>query len=56
MFLSCHSAIANCEHLVDMLKNDVTNNKLFNDVKMHRSKCKNIINIKNILCAHFEKI
>ena len=52
MFLSCHCAIANCDHLVDMMKNNI-GNKNVDDVKMHRSKCTNII--KNILCPHFEE-
>ena len=51
MFLSCHCAIANCDHLVDMMKNN--SNKDVDDVKMHRSKSTNII--KNILCPHFEE-
>ena len=52
MVLSCHCAIANCDHLVDMMKNNISN-KDVDDVKMHRSKCTNII--KNILCPHFEE-
>ena len=52
MFLSCHCAIANCDNLVDMMKNNISN-KDVDDIKMHRSKCTNII--KNILRPHFEE-
>ena len=53
MFLCCHCAIRNCDHLVDLLKNNVCNNKAIDEVKMHRTKCTNII--KNVLCPHFEE-
>ena len=53
MFLSCHCAIANCVHLIDMLKNNIGDSKVVNNVKMYRSKCKNVI--KNIFCSHFEE-
>ena len=53
MFLSCHSAIFNCDHMVDMLKHNISNCKTIDDVKMHRTKCTNII--KNVLCPHFEE-
>ena len=52
MFLSCHCAIANCDHLVDMMKNNISS-KDVDDVKMHRSKCTSII--KNVLSPHFEE-
>ena len=35
MFLSCHCAIANCDHLVNMLKNNISYNKVVDDIKMH---------------------
>ena len=56
MFLSCHCAITNCEncdHMVDMLKHNISDCKAIDDVKMHRTKCANIIT--NVLCPHFEK-
>ena len=43
MFLSCHCAIANCDHISYMLKNNLSDNKVIDDVKMHHSKCTNII-------------
>ena len=52
MFLSCHCAIANCDHLVDIMKNNISS-KDVDDVKMHRSKCTSII--KNVLSPHFEE-
>ena len=52
MFLSCRCAMANCDHLVVIFKNNISKNKVV-DVKMHRSKCTNII--KNIFCPHFEE-
>ena len=39
MFLSCHRAITNCDHMVDMLKHNISNCKAIDDVKMHRTKC-----------------
>ena len=53
MFLSCHCAVANCDHLSDILTNNFTYNKVIDDVKMHRSKCTNII--RNVWCPHFEE-
>ena len=53
MFLSCHGRISNCDHMVDMLKHNISNCKTIDDVKMHRTKCANII--KNVLCPHFEE-
>ena len=32
MFLSCHSAISNCDHMVDMLKHNISNCKTTDDV------------------------
>ena len=53
MFLSSHSAISNCDHVVDMLKHAISNCITIDDVKMHQSKCTNIV--KNVLCRHFEE-
>ena len=39
--------------MVDMLKHNIFNCKAIDDVKMHRTKCTNIIT--NELCPHFEK-
>ena len=39
--------------MVDMLKHNIFNCKTTHDVKMHRTKCTNII--KNVLCPHFEE-
>lgn len=52
MFLSCHCAISSCDHLVDLIKNNIYDCKVVSDVKMHRTKCSNII--RNVLCSHFE--
>lgn len=52
LFLCCHSAISNCDHLVDMCKNNISHNKAVSDMKMHRTKCTNII--KNTLCRYFQ--
>ena len=54
LFLCCHSAISNCDHLVDMFKNKVCDSKILiiTNMKMHRTKCRNII--KTTLCSHFE--
>ena len=34
MFISCHCAVTNCEHMVDMLKHNISNFKAIDDVKM----------------------
>ena len=52
LFLCCHSAITNCVCLVDMFKNKVCDSKMITNMKMHRTKCTNII--KNTLYSHFE--
>jgi hypothetical protein len=49
MFFACHCAISNCDHLIDLLKNNIPDCKVVSGAKMHRTKCSNII--KNILCA-----
>ena len=35
LFLCCHSAISNCDHLVDMFKNKVCDSKIVQNIKMH---------------------
>ena len=52
MFLSCHCAITNCDHMFDMLTNNISNFKATDDVKMHRTKCTILLQIS---CHHFEK-
>ena len=52
LFLCCHSAITNCVYLVDMFKNKVCVSTMITNMKMHRTKCINII--KNTLCSHFK--
>ena len=54
MFIRCHCAITNSDHMVDMLKHNIFTCKAIDDVKMHRTKCTNII--INVLCPHFEKV
>ena len=51
MFLSCHCAITNCDHMADMLKHNISNCLAIDDVKMHCTKCTNITT--NVLCPHF---
>ena len=53
MFLSCHCAITNCDHMVDMLKHDISNCKAIDDVKMICTKSTNIMT--NVLCPHFDR-
>ena len=43
MFLTCHCAISSCDHMVDLLKNNISDCKVINDVKMHRTKCSQIL-------------
>ena len=52
MFMSCHCAIMNCDHLVDLCKNTIHDSKIASKLKMHRTKCSAII--KNVLSTHFE--
>ena len=52
LFLCCHSAITNWVYLVDMFKNKVCDSKMITNMKMHCTKCTNII--KNTLCSPFE--
>lgn len=52
LYLACHAAIVNCDHLTDMLKSTVDDSKVTSKLKMHRTKCSEII--KNVLGPHFE--
>ena len=52
LFFCYHSAISNCNYLVDMFKNKVCDSKIVTNMKMHRTKYTNIF--KNTLCGHFE--
>ena len=51
-FLCCHSAISNCDHLVDLCQRNLPTNKTVSEMKMHRTKCTRII--RNTLCEHFK--
>ena len=53
MFLSCHCVITNYDHMVNMLKHNMSKCKAIDDVKTHRTKCTNII--IDVLCPHFEE-
>ena len=53
MFFSFDYATTNCDHMVDMLKHNIYNCKATDDVKMHCTKCTDIIT--NVLCPHFER-
>ena len=50
-FLCCHSAISNCDHLVELCKRNLPTKKTVSEMKMHRTKCTHII--RNTLCEHF---
>ena len=52
MFMSCHCAVINCDHLVDIFKNIIYNSKIASSLKMHRSKCSEIIKI--VLSTQFK--
>ena len=54
MFLNCQCAIENFDHLINMLKNNTSDNRVIDGEKMHRSKCTDII--KKVLCAHFDEL
>lgn len=51
LFLSSHCAIRNCDHLVDMCKCHFSETDVGSKLKMHRTKCTEIIN--NVLSDHF---
>ena len=38
IFFSFHCTIANCDRLIDMLENSPSDNKVIDDVSIHRSK------------------
>ena len=50
LFVCCHTAIASCDHLVDMCTTVISDSSLMPKVRMHRSKCSVII--KNVLGQH----
>ena len=51
-FLGCHSAISDCDHLVDICKRNLPTNKTVSEMKMHQTKCTRII--RNTLCEPFK--
>ena len=52
--LKIEMPICKCDHLIDMLRNNLSDNKDNNDAKLHPSKCTNII--KKVLCTHCEDL
>jgi len=51
LFLCAHSAIASCDHLGEMCKHNFNDSEAAKGIKMHRTKCSEII--KNILGPYF---
>lgn len=51
LFLCAHSAIASCDHLSEMCKHNFKDSEAAKNIKMHRTKCSEII--KNVLAPHF---
>ena len=50
--MSCHCAVMNCDHLIDLCKNTIHDSKIASKLKMHRTECSGMI--KNVLRTHFE--
>ena len=53
MFVSCHLSIVNTDHLVDLCKNRIDDSKTTTQLKMHRTKCSEMI--KTVIANHFEE-
>lgn len=53
MYICCHSAFNSCDHLVDLCKNTISDSETVNKVKMHRTKCRNIV--KNVIAPYFNE-
>ena len=49
MFFSCHCAITNCDHMVDMLKHNISNCNTIDNAKMHRTKCTILLQMCHVL-------
>ena len=55
MIFSCHCAITNCDHMVDVLKHNISNCKAIYYVKMHHTRSISII-IKNSYVLNFKEL
>lgn len=52
LFVSAHCAISNSDHMTELCRTAFHDSKIASNVKMHRTKCSEII--KGDLCTHFK--
>ncbi|KAL4716426.1 hypothetical protein ACJJTC_015854 [Scirpophaga incertulas] len=51
LYISEHSSVSCIDHLTDLVKSAFPDSKITSDLKMHRTKCTEVI--KNVLAPHF---
>lgn len=51
LYISEHSSVSCIDHLTDLVKSAFPDSKITNDLKMHCTKCTEVI--KNVLAPHF---
>lgn len=51
LYIIEHSAVSNIDHLTDLVKSAFSDSQATDDLKMHRTKCSEVI--KNVLAPHF---
>uniref|UniRef100_A0A0L8GRN2 Uncharacterized protein n=1 Tax=Octopus bimaculoides TaxID=37653 RepID=A0A0L8GRN2_OCTBM len=52
MFICCHSSFNSCDHLIELCKNYMSDSDIMSKVKLHRTKCVNIV--RNVLAPYFD--
>uniref|UniRef100_A0A0L8HXX6 DUF4371 domain-containing protein n=1 Tax=Octopus bimaculoides TaxID=37653 RepID=A0A0L8HXX6_OCTBM len=52
MFICCRSSFNNCDHLIELCKNNMSDNDIISKVKLHRTKCANIV--RNVVVPYFD--
>uniref|UniRef100_A0A0L8IC08 DUF4371 domain-containing protein n=1 Tax=Octopus bimaculoides TaxID=37653 RepID=A0A0L8IC08_OCTBM len=52
MFICCHSSFNSCDHLIKLCKNYMSDSDIISKVKLHRTKCANIV--RNVLAPYFD--
>ncbi|XP_029639437.1 uncharacterized protein LOC115214381 [Octopus sinensis] len=52
MFICCYSSFNSCDHLIELCKNYMSDSDIISKVKLHRTKCANIV--RQALAPHFD--
>ncbi|CAI9733024.1 Hypothetical predicted protein [Octopus vulgaris] len=52
MLICCHSSFNSCDHFIELCKNYMSDNNIMSKVKLHRTKCANIV--RNVLAPYFD--